>query len=64
MIIKPVHSHKFDTVSNCLVFKVVKVEPVEVREDSKNPKMLDTVQVKVERFVIHSRQGGDLLICL
>jgi len=37
MMTKLVPLHKSSTVSNCLVFKVVKVEPVEVREDSKNP---------------------------
>jgi len=26
--------------------------------------MLDTVQVEVKEFIMHSRQGGDLLICL
>ena len=38
MMIKPVPSHKFECISICLVFKVVKVEPVEAREDRKNPK--------------------------
>jgi len=38
MMTKPVLRASSSTVSNCLMFKVVKVEPVEAREDSKNPK--------------------------
>ena len=38
MITKPVPSRKFECCLELLVFKVVKVEPIEAREDSKNPK--------------------------